>query len=210
VSADELFRVVLSTEQDATNPAVAERLWRHFADPVFAAKKFDSVERARKDFDADAAGEAASLFARDRMLFAKGRDGALATLLFLPGHRARWELRLPVDSFESGALDWLHGLIGDLPVLFGAGAPKSEWDAKGGGPTEFRDRLPDVYWLTIFGEELVRRLGAAKLESLPGTEAVRLPHDQVAVRLVEPVVPDDVSLRLEIERQLAEELGLPA
>lgn len=210
MSASEHFRTVLSTEQDATNPEVAERLWRHLADPAFGAEKFDSVERARKDFDPDAAAAAATLFARDRMLFVRGSEGRLATLLFLPAGRARWEFRLPFELVESAGLDWLHALIGDLPALFGGGASQSEWDAKGGGPAEFRDRLPDFYWLTIFGAALTGQLGPEKLESLPGTESVWLPGDQISVRLAEPVVPDDVSRRLDTERQLAEQVGLPA
>ena len=79
--------------------------------------------------------------------------------------------------------------------------------AVGMSEPEFHQYLPGLYWLTVFGKELVEHFGKPKLMSLPDVVVTELENDQLAVRLSEPVVPDSMERRLEAERRLADILG---
>jgi hypothetical protein len=78
--------------------------------------------------------------------------------------------------------------------------PVGAWTA------DFHNFLPGLYWLTIFGADLVHHFGS-KLESPPRAGVVRLTPSQVAVVLDGPVIPDDMEERLRAERALADRLG---
>jgi hypothetical protein len=64
-----------------------------------------------------------------------------------------------------------------------------------------------LYWLTIFGKELVLAFGESKLMALPGVQAFSLNSQQIAICLNEPVIPDHMEQRLQTESQLADMLG---
>ena len=66
---------------------------------------------------------------------------------------------------------------------------------------------PGLYWLTIFGAELVRAFSQTKLDALSDVEVLHLQAGQMALKLKEPVTPENMEQRLRQERQLADALG---
>ncbi len=121
-------------------------------------------------------------------------------------------------------LEWLFELCAELGALYGFGCTLDEYEAKhstsralkGGGSAkgakgvsirDFFRFLPGIYWLTIFGPELVRAFGAERITGLPGVRTETIGEDQIAMILDEPPVPEDMEGRLGREAELAEALG---
>lgn len=223
------FTLILYTARQVSDRATARALWRLLDDPLIAPHRFDSVERAKRPFRAGAAAEAAQLYDDERSLFVRGERDKFVAMFSAHGRGpARWYFWVDLKAMkgEKGErwLDWFLRLCGELPPLFGSGCSEEEYEAKhyvvtehaGGGSStgavgistaEFWKYLPGIYWLTVFGPELVETFGAAKLRALPGTEARDLEGGQVALRLTEPVEPADMEQRLGREAQLADALG---
>jgi hypothetical protein len=223
------FRIRLMNQHQLSDPEVLARVWRHLDSPVVAPTKFDSVERARREFSADAVSEAAELFDRDLHLFVLGaNDDFLAAFTRPRPNLSIWNLWLDADAMKGDRgekwLAWVFELCAELPVLYGFGCTDDEYqekhatkrEAKRGGHitggkgasiSSFFKYLPGVYWLTIFGPELVHAFSAAKLSGLSGAQAHRIGSDQIAIQLDEPPVPDDMGARLRKDAELATELG---
>jgi hypothetical protein len=196
---------------------------------LITPERYDSVEQPRKGFDPDGWREAAELYRRDGLLFVSGGSGEFRAM-FGPsaGVWSEWELWVELGSFQtdsSGWLEWLFGLCEQLPVLFGYGCSEAEFMAKhseaetfdnggsvegwvGSSSPEFRDYLPGLYWLTIFGPELTGHFDVSAVERVGGVGMRRLAQDQVALHLDDPVVPLDMNDRLRKEAELAELLGV--
>ena len=76
---DRILRIRLMNQHQLSDPKVLDRVWGHLDSPLVEPTKFDSVERARREFRADAVTEAAELFDRDLHLFVRGaKDDFLA------------------------------------------------------------------------------------------------------------------------------------
>jgi hypothetical protein len=223
------FLIRLFNQHQLSDPEVLQRVWRHLDSPLIKPAKFDSVEDAQRDWRTDAVSEAAELFDRELHLFVAGTEDAFVAVVSRPRRNlSLWEFRLEAGAMQEERgerwLTWLFELCGDLPVLYGSGCTQDEFDAKhatsraleGGGHAtgakgmsirNFFNFLPGVYWLTIFGPELVRAFGAERIEGLPGVRTERIGEDQIAVILDEPPVPEDMDARLRREAELAEALG---
>lgn len=226
---EQIFKLILYTKRQVSDVETARVLWRLLDDPLVAPHRFDSVERAKIPFRHDAAEDAARLYEDDRMLFVKGRkDKFNAMFKPQPGGPAKWYFGLDLKVMEGEKaerwLEWFFRLCGELPVLYGLGCSVAEYETKhqrvrtypdgststgavGISTAEFWQYLPGLYWLTIFGAELVRTFGAARLESLPGVKVYESSAGQMGIRIDEPVVPADMNRRLEKETQLADALG---
>jgi hypothetical protein len=223
------FRIRLMNQHQLSDPKVLDRVWRHLDSDLVQPTKFDSVERARREFRADAVTEAAELFDRDLHLFVRGaKDDFLAVFTRPRPNLSIWTLWLDEEAMQGDRgeewLAWLFELCEELPVLFGFGCTEDEYEAKhatkrvteGGGLvtggkgasiSAFFKYLPGLYWLAIFGPELVRGFGAHELEALPGVRVHRVGSDQIAIQLDEPPVPEDMDARLQKEAELAKQLG---
>jgi hypothetical protein len=221
------FRVSLYTSRDIAEPAVSEALWRRLDNPIVQPRGFDSVERALREFTPSGHEAASDLYADEGMLFVRGgKDGFLAMFMATAGalslRNIWWDVKAMTGPKGDSWLGWLYELCRELPPLCGSGCSVEEYDAKhvvveaddlgavtrtvGASMADFHDFLPGLYWLTIFGPDLVHHFGS-RLESLPGAGTVRLTPSQVAVVLDGPVIPDDLDERLRAERALADRLG---
>jgi hypothetical protein len=78
--------------------------------------------------------------------------------------------------------------------------------AVGFSNAEFQKYLPGIYWLTVFGPELAGELDFSGLARLPVT-LTTLSNGGCAVLIDEPLVPDDMTKRLEAEARIADALG---
>jgi hypothetical protein len=225
--AQPLFYYKLHTTRHVAERETLERLWRRLADPLVGAVKFDAVERARRPFSETALAEALELAGEEGELFVRGRDGFVAQLSTPVQGIALWRVWLDAKAVQGkrgGAwIDWLLGVAEEHPALFGLGCSVAEYDAKhkevtisprgvqsigavGKSNQEFLCFLPGIYWLTLFGAELVETFGA-ELARLPGTRARPLAGGQFAVQLEEPVLPGEMDARLGAEAAIAERLG---
>jgi hypothetical protein len=222
------FRVSLYTLHKAWEAETLSMFWDHLNTPLVSPKRYDSVERAKIPFAPEAVEEATKLYAENGFLFVKGeKDGFLAVLSGRKGF-SNWDLWLNIRAMEGGKrqhwLDWIYGLCRTLPPRYGYGCSSMEYDAKhqrvrslpGGGAAtewvgiskdEFHRYLPGLYWLTIFGPELVQAFGKERLLGLRGVVAMEIDPNQVAVQLDEPVIPEDITARLQREREIADLLG---
>ncbi|EDX71720.1 hypothetical protein MC7420_2386 [Coleofasciculus chthonoplastes PCC 7420] len=223
------FQVAIYTSQQLSDPKKMQVLWRLLDDPIVSPKRYDSVERAKISFSPDAVESAAQLYQNEGLLFVRGKkDGFLGVFSDQLHGLSKWDIWLNVSAMQGKKrkrwLNWIFSLCGELPVLYGGGFPMEEYDAKhtnvkklpGGGRIsgtigvsilEFYQYLPGLYWLTIFGTELVRAFGESKLLALPKVESFSLDSHQVAICLNEPVLPDNMEQRLHSESQLADLVG---
>ncbi|MYU18994.1 hypothetical protein GTZ78_52020 [Streptomyces sp. SID8361] len=133
-----------------------------------------------------------------------------------------WDLAAMKGDQGGRWLQWLYGLCIQLPPYYGFACSLDEYDAKhtvveasGSGATtqvvgvsaaDFRRFLPGVYWLTIFGADLVNHFGA-KLQSLPNAHSISIGSDQTVLLLDSPAVPEAMGERLRVEAELRSLLG---
>lgn len=223
------FRFGLYTARQLTEQRTLTDLWSLLDQPFIGPQRFDAVERAKRPFSPDAIDDAGKIYEQQGLLFVKGsKNGFLGVFTEQAGGWATWDFWLDANAVEgAGAgkwLSWLFALCRELPVLYGFGTSTEEYDAKhtqvealpsGGSVTstlgvatrEFYHYLPGMYWLTIFGADLVQHFGAERLMSLPNTEATKISTDQIALQITAPAVPNDMQERLKIEHQLTDMLG---
>ena len=222
------FRIRLMNQHQLSDPKVLDRVWGHLDSPLVEPTKFDSVERARREFRADAVTEAAELFDRDLHLFVRGaKDDFLAVFTRPRPNLSIWNLRLDDAAMQGDRgeqwLSWVFELCAELPVLYGFACTDDEYQekhatkretkgglvtgGKGASISSFFKYLPGLYWLTIFGPELVNAFGATTLSRLSGVQVHRIRKDQIAIQLEEPPVAEDLDARLRKEAELAKQLG---
>jgi hypothetical protein len=175
------------------------------------------------------AAAAAQIYDDEGCLFVRGRkDSFLGSFARQSAGLSIWNFFLDVKAMHGRKgerwLAWFLHLSSELPVLFGFGCSIAEYEAKhliirklpnGGRVTEwvgisvseFMQYLPGIYWLTIFGSELVEAFTRAKLESLPDVKSFVLNANQMGICLSEPIVHPNMNRRLQTESQLAAILG---
>jgi hypothetical protein len=123
----------------------------------------------------------------------------------------------------SSWLPWILRFVDEMPVVFGGCYSMTEHDAKhrvvtehasggwsegavGVSDAEFGKYLPGIYWLTVFGPELAATLDFSSLSQLPVT-LTTLPRGSRVLQIDEPLVPTDMTKRLELEARIADALG---
>jgi hypothetical protein len=217
------------TPQQIAHVGTARTLWRLLDDQTVAPAKFDSVERAKKIFSAGGAEQASQLYKDDGLLFVRGRrDRFVTSFERMPAGWSRWNIWIDLRAMQGPKLEqwlaWFYRLCQELPPFFAYGCSQEEYDAKhrvvtdypGGGTSitavgksnrDFHQYLPGLYWLTVFGNELVQDFGRSKILHLPNVDITELKSGNISVRLSEPVVPNAMDQRLESERKLADILG---
>jgi hypothetical protein len=223
------FRVRLYTQKNLSDTKTLDMLWRLLNEPIVSPQRYDSVERTKFPFRMDVINTAAHLYQEDGFLFVRGRrDGFLGVFASQTRGLATWDIWLDIRAMQGKKarpwLEWIFRLCSTLPILYGFGCSVAEYDAKhlnvrvtpGGGTAtgeigtsiaQFYRYLPGLYWLTIFGNELVQAFDQSNLNSLPGVEAFILNTGQIAILIDEPIVPENMDQRLQTESQLANVLG---
>lgn len=221
------FQIAGYTPQDISRSQTAQKLWQALDSPLVGPRKFDSVERAKFEFTAQGYDEASKIYRDEGMLFVRGsKDSFTAMFMGVPGGWAVWnfwwDVKAMTNKKKERWLDWVFRLCRDLPVYYGFGCSVEEFDAKhtsvesvpgghstgsvGAAAKDFYNFLPGLYWLTVFGPELVDHFGS-KLNLLPNVKSVSLDSSQCAIVLDEPVIPDDMNRRLGVEAELSGLLG---
>ncbi|MFD9869086.1 hypothetical protein ACFXI8_26560 [Streptomyces niveus] len=221
------FRASLYTPLDIADSHTAQTLWSAINNPLISPRRFDSVERARIEFDARSCEAARDIYSTEGVLFIQGANARFTAMFSqltdsLSKWTFWWDLDAMVGSVGEQWLQWLYRLIRQLPPYYGLACSADEYAAKHravgsddiGGATrmvgvssaDFHRFLPGVYWLTIFGAELVDHFGAA-LQSLPDTRCVTISPSNMAVLLDSPAKPESMAERLRTEARLTETLG---
>jgi hypothetical protein len=222
----ETFRVGLYTAQDLTQRQTIAKLWQLLDNPIIGPNRFDAVEKARRSFDPHEYETARGLHANEGMLFVRGAKAGFKAIFphqvdGLTRWALWWNLSEMVGSGREKWLEWLFELCQQLPPHYGYGCSTEEYEAKhlevvsggrgyathylGVSQAEFKQYLPGIYWLTIFGLQLVNHFG--DLSSLRGVDSSTLRNRQVALIIDGPVLPDDMGRRLAAEAELADSLG---
>ncbi|UZI29985.1 hypothetical protein [Streptomyces sp. VB1] len=220
------FRASLYTPLDMADSRTAKTLWKLINNPIVAPGRFDSIERARIEFDGRNYEAARDIYSAEDVLFVKGENAKfLAMFTQLTTSLAKWtfwwELEAMTGPSRDKWLHWLYELVRKLPPYYGFACSVGEYEAKhkivdssdegnsirmaGVSAGDFHKFLPGVYWLTIFGAELVSHFDE-KLEALPDVRRIQIPPSQVAILLDSPAVPESMGGRLRTEAHLAEML----
>lgn len=142
-----------------------------------------------------------------------------------PDAVSTWHLWLSEKFFERAErveefLGFITKLCGRFPVLFGGACPEEDWDAKhwvnikGTGSliktgAALDKCLPGIYWLTIFGPQLVEHFGREKVEGLPVQRVLDFDSGGLGLVLRDspyaPAKPERLRQDDEIAKQLGEE-----
>jgi hypothetical protein len=221
------FRVSLYTPLDLSERSTCQVLWHVLNDPLVMPQKFGSTERARTEFDAEDCSAASEVYSDERMLFVRGKKNSFTAMCMSVSARLAlwnfwWDLKVMEGRKRDVWLEFLYRILRELPPYYGSACSVKEYDAKhvvvkmsqagavtgsvGISAVEFQKFLPGVYWLTIFGGDLVEHFGS-KLESPPHARSVALNPSQVVIILDGPVVPDNMPERIRAETELGEFLG---
>ncbi|MGW8572548.1 hypothetical protein [Streptomyces niveus] len=221
------FRASLYTPLDIADSSTARTLWRLIDTPIVMPARFDSVERARIEFDSQSFEVARDLYSAEDVLFIKGMNAKfLAMFTQLTTTLAKWtfwwELGVMAGPSREKWLSWFCELVRQLPPYYGFACSASEYEAKhkvvnssdvgnsirmaGVSVADFHKFLPGVYWLTVFGAELAGHFGS-KFMLLPDVRRIEIQPSQVAILLDSPVLPQSMEERLLVEAHLAEILG---
>lgn len=224
------FRMTLYTAQQLLDKETFRKLWNLLDTKIVSPLRYDSVERAKIPFSRDAIDSATELYQNYRLLFVRGgKDNFLAVFSEETPSLSKWTFWLDVRSMRGEKakywLEWLFHLCGELPILYGFACSTEEYDAKhttveilpdalgyatstvGVSTAEFYQYLPGLYWLSIFGPELVQEFGKSRLLMLPGVKSFAIGSMQVAIWFDEPVLPEKKELRLKAESHIADLIG---
>ncbi|NEQ98561.1 MAG: hypothetical protein F6K30_17875, partial [Cyanothece sp. SIO2G6] len=209
------FRLLVYTTQQLSEPRVISKLWDLLSDSTVKAKRYDSQERAKLEFDISKAEHASQIYENDGLLFVKGeKDGFLGQFSQYRKGLSIWNIWLNLGAMQGRKqhkwLNWMCRLFNDLPALYCGGASLIEFNEKhavvkeipGGGrvsgtigisTAEFYQYLPGLYWLNIFGSDLVNFFGEHKILNIEGVSSTLLKAGQVMFHLNDSVIPDDLS-----------------
>jgi hypothetical protein len=223
----ETFRVRLFTRIWIADLDQFRPLWKHLADPLVGANRFDSSEPPKQVFDPALPEAGFSLLERHAVLIVRGKDGLNA--MFRQDRRGvtLWTVQMNMRALsprrQEDWLRWHDRLVELYPVAYGFGASKDEENEVHVGSKDLPDgtsasnviglsladfvrSLPGVHWMTIFGTALIEDFGRRRLCSLPGTRARELPHHVILI-LNDPIQPDDMAQRIARVRDIEHQLG---
>ncbi|HNN43132.1 MAG TPA: hypothetical protein PKL10_12640, partial [Nitrospira sp.] len=224
-----MFKLTLYTIQRLETEAVVKALWARLSEPAIAPNFFDVNEDAKIPFSPLSYQQARDLYEQGGFLFVSGgKDGFQAMFARQPHGLSTWHLWVETLAVKTGAtapwMQWVFRLCSDLPVLFGAGCDEAEFNAKhsflrelpggrrvsgfvGVSVPDFYRFLPGIYWLTIFGNELVANIGCETFSKLTSAVAIPVQPSQMALILKGDSQPGDMSERLTATRRIVEALG---
>lgn len=225
----EQFRVCIYTKKDLREEGGMAAMWKLLADPLISPLGYGTTDDTPSRFLPGASTLAANEYEDEGTLFVRGANaGFLAMFSTSTTQFFTWYFYIELKAMKGKSGEaWLHWLISvckEFPILFGIGSSTDEYNAKhrvqitfsdggrvtkmlGASNEEFIEQLPGIYWLTIFGPELVEHFGGAAISSLKDATVTPIDATQIALVLKEPTRPPDLPQRLAIERKLALSLG---
>ncbi len=223
--------VQLHTNLNLGHNATCKILWQHLDDSLVEPKTYDAFEKALKQFNDQSYIEASMLFNKKHQLFVVGsKNGFIGMFSNVGKGLMRWNFWFNIDKqwnqIQPIFLRWLYALVEDLPVLFASACSVDEYEAKhqivqttdnssnikirgsiGDKTSDFYHYLPGIYWLTIFGSDLVSGLGRTKLLNTPLAIVEEITAEQIALRLDIPITGSNVGDMLALEKKIGEYLG---
>jgi len=222
----EIFRLTIYTSQHLSNQTVVKQLHDLLrADPARAVR-FDSVENAKKSFNAQFSVAAPRIYDDTGTVMVIGEgNNFVAGFHRITSKLSVWNIFLKdFNANETKWLEWILKVCDVLPLFFASGCSSQEFDAKhllvratpqggrvkswqGVANDQLGQMLPGFYWLSIFGSDIA---SALKLSALNGRADIKervLSAGQLAVWLNEPVVPINLDRRLQTESKLVSVIG---
>lgn len=199
------------------------------SDGPLHADRFDLYEPVRKKLNQSSLDEAAELLTgngKSGWIFLKNsRTGFLASLRWSTVRATEWFMQLDEKQFASSEkvnelITSLSMLVEAFPVVFGGAALDEEWKAKNWliEESEHRTRavrigvdlercLPGIYWITIFGDDLVEFFTHDKLSKVRCTRVVDLGHAGLIFQLGEKLGENAFDDRLTQDKAIIDLLG---
>lgn len=223
--------VQIYTDLSLSDSQICQILWKHLDSQHVRPTAYDAVEQAEREFHSDSHSDASELFAEHNRLFVLGaRHDFIAMFANVGNGLSRWNFWRFIDEREHQLdqewLSWLYGLLEALPTVFASVCSKTEYEAKhrytqahdtlpkvrvrgsiGDSIPDFYKALPGIYWLTIFGSDLVEGFTRSRLFAVPATTATPIGSEQVALQLDAPLIPSSIEERLGVENEVAAFLG---
>jgi hypothetical protein len=194
---------------------------------AFKLNRFDVKEPVRRPIDWDDLREPAQLLAGSpecdagAILLKGARYRFLAVIAWNQDGVVPWDFYLSCKFFRTKDsvekfIQFVVAISKRFPVIYGWAAPQDDWKAKHWlieGTSESKlgttleEGLPGMYWITIFGPQLVEHFGRARLEGLPVSRIIDLGAAGLLVQVREMPSEPELAERLREDRKIAEALG---
>jgi hypothetical protein len=158
------------------------------------AEKCDVVERARKPFSAETL---CRCYADELNAFVTGNEAGFVGFFSDWGETlSGWRFAFDVEGDPARWCTWVEKLAVKLPPYFAYLCPQDDYDtrhmslpgAKGVSVAEFREYLPGLYWMTVFGKDLTAGIGKKAFDQLSDCEVKSLKGGLTSVRFEGPAV----------------------
>jgi hypothetical protein len=207
-------------------------LLNRLASGPFPPTHFDVAEPVRRKLDPARRSQAARILSgvpehTGGSLFLKSKHPP-STFIYrwAPGIIAEWygEMDDGVIAHKGGRKELIHfitSLFCEFPCVFAGVAPAEDWKAKhwiveedGNGKLikktglDLERSIPGVYWMSIFGAELVAHFGRGTLSSVPDCEVIDLGDAGVALVLTIDPDRERQTQRAAREERIIRALGL--
>ncbi|SFB72289.1 hypothetical protein SAMN05421780_101103 [Flexibacter flexilis DSM 6793] len=207
-----------------------KKLWNLLDTKLVNPTRFDTVERAKKEFTQDSVEQAYNEYLGKEMLFVKG-----SKLGFCLSIHTFSNPSITVSTFYFNEkladpknmncwFEWIKKFCEHFPIFFGYGCSFKEYNLKhkvitelGGGKQiigavgvsalEFLKYNSGIYWTTILGNALVSETNVDKLDKNEMVTVSQIKHHQAMITLNENILQTDYSTRLMHEKSIAEILN---
>lgn len=201
-------------------------------DKLFVPTRFDTKEPVRKVYQKhDLSEPIKTLSGYPEHLygdiFIKGdKFKFLARFNWSKSIISTWQIYLAEVFFSQPShtekfIQFITELCTHFNIIYGGASPDEDWDAKHWLISELPDGgsyhkklglslekcLPGIYWLTIFGKELVEFFGREKIHSLPFYRVTDLDNGGILIVLREKPFDSSLSERLRHDSEVMEFLG---
>lgn len=196
------FRAGFYSAHHPSDPATAKALATLLGEKHVAAQKCDTVERAKKPFSAAALAEC---YSDEGTAFVTGSEAGFSAYFKRWPNLSVWRFFFDVDDDDPAPwCAWMERVAEKLPPYFGYLCPDDEFDAKhqslpgrkGISVAEFKEYLPGLYWMTVFGKELSAGIGKKGFNQLLDCEVTSLKGGLTSVRFSGPAVLADYQPRI--------------
>jgi hypothetical protein len=201
-------------------------------DGAFMPSHFNSHEPVRRIYDPNDLTAPSKLLAgssefRSGSIFLKGQKHKLLYWFkWSESSISSWHIWLDDKFFERPErtdefLNLMVRLCESFPIIYGGVAPQEDWEAKhwfttdlpGGGTSSAKvglsleGCLPGVYWITLFGANLVSYFGHSKIKDLPTYRTIDTGSGGTLLMLRENPLSPALSQRLLHDSQVMDLLG---
>src|SRR5215203_3191457 len=185
-----MLKITLFTKHRFETKKKAREFFAFLNKSIFTPSRFGDYETAREKFDAKDLEFPVELLSgapeyRSGEIFLKSeKPKSLMWIRWSVSGISEWYFEIDDKYFKKpeqvpAFIEFLAKLCETFPVVFGGAAPEEDWEAKHWLTEEDEEGetsqklglslescLPGIYWITIFGEELIKHFGKKKLEQL--------------------------------------------